>query len=453
MAFVAVFGTSPFAIENGKGLTPPMGWRSWNLYGANVNQSLMERIMEGMISKSRTVDGKPTSLCDLGYCDVGLDDNWQDCGAHGPHKYTYHSEVGVPLINTDRFPDMHAMTTKAHSLGLTAGWYLNNCICEDHCGSKRWNPNRPETDPKCYNGDAAKLVEFGFDSVKLDGCGAQLDLDLWASLFNASGKSIMIENCHWGRTTPNATWCPWNTYRTSGDVRASYGSVLRNLQTTVKFANEGNSRPGCWAYPDMLEVGCQHGPGGPQDPGLTHAETRTHFGAWAIVSSPLVLSHDVTNDKVMDAVWPLISNKEAIAINQAWAGHSGSPFAQSNELVVHSWREEPRAGDGDASDTARTRGELRTRTHASATWQYFYKPLARDGSKVAVLMMNHGTGSVDLTLDLSLVPGLRCGTEVGSHTCVVRDVWARKNLGTARGSYVAKAVGGHDAAFIVLSSP
>ena len=134
---------------------------------------------------------------------------------------------------------------------------------------------------------------------------------------------------------------PWNTYRTSGDVRASYGSVLRNLQTTVKFANEGNSRPGCWAYPDMLEVGCQHGPGGPQDPGLTHAETRTHFGAWAIVSSPLVLSHDVTNSKVMDAVWPLISNKEAIAINQAWAGHSGSPFAQSNELVVHSWRRNP----------------------------------------------------------------------------------------------------------------
>lgn len=125
-----------------------------------------------------------------------------------------------------------------------------NCICEDHCGSKRWDPSAPESETKCYEGDAAALIEFGFDAVKLDGCGAQLNLDLWANLFNASGKHIMIENCHWGRTVPNATWCPFNMYRTSGDVRASYGSVLLNLQTTVKFAKAGNSRPGCWAYPD-----------------------------------------------------------------------------------------------------------------------------------------------------------------------------------------------------------
>ena len=29
--------------------------------------------MDGMVSTKRMVDGKPTSLCDLGYCDVGLD--------------------------------------------------------------------------------------------------------------------------------------------------------------------------------------------------------------------------------------------------------------------------------------------------------------------------------------------------------------------------------------------
>ena len=46
----------------------------------------------------------------------------------------------------------------------------------------------------------------------------------------------------------------------------------------------------------MLQVGCQHGPGGASDPGLTMSETRTHFGAWSIVSSPLTLSHDVNND-------------------------------------------------------------------------------------------------------------------------------------------------------------
>merc|ERR1719469_716569 len=116
----------------------------------------------------------------------------------------------------------------------------------------------------------------------------------------------MIENCHWGATVPTATWCPWNFYRTSGDIRASYGSVVQNLLTTTGFARRGLSRPGCWAYPDMLEVGCQHGPGGAGDPGLTAAESRTHFGAWVIVSSPLTLSHDVNNDTIMDQIWPVI---------------------------------------------------------------------------------------------------------------------------------------------------
>ena len=55
---------------------------------------------------------------------------------------------------------------------------------------------------------------------------------------------------------------------------------------------------------------------------------RTHFGAWAIVSSPLILGLDVTSKPTVDRVWDIISNKEAIAVNQQWAGHPGS-FAKS----------------------------------------------------------------------------------------------------------------------------
>lgn len=102
------------SIDNGLGRTPPMGWRSWNLYGANVNQSVLQHIMDGMVSRKRQVNGVPTSLCDLGYCDVGLDDNWQDC--KGGHQYSYHDDAGIPIINTDRFPDMVAMTSHAHQL-------------------------------------------------------------------------------------------------------------------------------------------------------------------------------------------------------------------------------------------------------------------------------------------------------------------------------------------------
>jgi hypothetical protein len=57
-------------------------------------------------------------------------------------------------------------------------------------------------------------------------------------------------------------------------VRAAYGSVMENLATTYKYADTLLSRPGCWSYPDMLEIGCDHGPGGDDDTGLNEQESR-----------------------------------------------------------------------------------------------------------------------------------------------------------------------------------
>jgi hypothetical protein len=37
-----------------------------NLFGGNVNQDLIQSIMDGMVAKTREVDGQKTSLCDLG---------------------------------------------------------------------------------------------------------------------------------------------------------------------------------------------------------------------------------------------------------------------------------------------------------------------------------------------------------------------------------------------------
>ena len=49
---------------------------------------------------------------------------------------------------------------------------------------------------------------------------------------------------------------------------------------------------------------------------------RSSFGSHAIISSPLILSFDLTSNDT-DAYWPIISNKEAIAVNQQWAGSVG----------------------------------------------------------------------------------------------------------------------------------
>ena len=31
----------------------------------------------------------------------------------------------------------------------------------------------------------------------------------------------------------------------------------------------------------------------------------------------------ITNKTAVDAIWPILSNTQAIAVNQAWAGHPG----------------------------------------------------------------------------------------------------------------------------------
>jgi hypothetical protein len=48
----------------------------------------------------------------------------------------------------------------------------------------------------------------------------------------------------------------------------------------------------------------------------TRSMDRTHFGSWCIVSSPLILGLDLLDKAKVDSVWDIITNPEAIAVNQ-----------------------------------------------------------------------------------------------------------------------------------------
>ena len=49
---------------------------------------------------------------------------------------------------------------------------------------------------------------------------------------------------------------------------------------------------------------------------------RAHFGAWCVVSAPLVLGID-PGSPALAAVIDIVTHDEAIAVNQQWAGHPG----------------------------------------------------------------------------------------------------------------------------------
>lgn len=237
---------------NGLAATPPLAWRSFNaqVEGFKLNQSDIAAIIDALFTKKQQANGAATSLWDIGYRTVGIDGGWTHCLGN-----TYHNKSGDPQIDTKLFPDMKKLVKYAHSKNVNVGWYLNCCGCSE---AHDIHNN--------YVGDVKALVNLGFDGAKFDGCGAMMNSTLYAELMNATGKSFLIENCHWGECTdddtsscptPNRDWCPMNFFRTSGDVRESWNAWIRNLLTTVPFLDKDVpiSGPSCWAYPDMLQVG------------------------------------------------------------------------------------------------------------------------------------------------------------------------------------------------------
>lgn len=312
---------------NGLSKTPVRGWRSWYAYYTAMDQAMIEGVIDALTAKNRTVRGwdGPVSLCDLGYCMVGIDEGWEGCGL-GVNG-TQHFLNGTPATNLKLFPDMRGLVARGHAEGLKMGWYFNGCGCMERTEpASGWAVD--------YEGDVRALHELGFDGVKFDGCGRLCNLTSYAELMQQTGRSFEIENCHWGACTaddssscPTGDWCPFNWFRTSGDSDNRLGTWYRNLQTTTRFSSwQGAvSQPGCWAYPDMLQVGrlgCGGHTSGCAAPQLANW-TRAHFGAFCIASSPLVLSFH-PSDANLAPILDIIGSKRALEVNQAWAGHPGS---------------------------------------------------------------------------------------------------------------------------------
>lgn len=86
----------------------------------------MVGVMESMVDKSR---GK--SLADLGYNDVGLDDNYQQCGAGANgsfHIWDPKQEAFVNMIRQDTFPDMKAFIYPTFIFGGSISLCLHHWI-------------------------------------------------------------------------------------------------------------------------------------------------------------------------------------------------------------------------------------------------------------------------------------------------------------------------------------
>ena len=278
---------------------PTMGWSSWNTYGVNINEALIKRQADAMVSKG---------LKQAGYDHINIDDGYFG----GRDKKT-----GQLLIHSTRFPNgLKGIVDYIHGKGLKAGIYSD--AGRNTCGSM-FNGDVTGKGVGLYEHDQQDadffFKELGFDFIKVDFCGGSYyhNEDHLVLDEQARYKSIAEAIRNTGRTDVRMNACRWAypgtwindaafSWRTTGDINNSWNSVRDILAENLYMS--AYCYDGHYNDMDMLEVGRS----------LSTEEDKTHFGLWCIMSSPLLIGCDMSN--ISTTALNLLRNKDLIALNQ-----------------------------------------------------------------------------------------------------------------------------------------
>ena len=279
---------------------PLMGWSSWNTYGFQINDSVIQAQADAMVK--------------LGFKECGYDHINIDDGFFGGRD-----ENGKLLIHPTRFPNgLRGLVDYIHAKGLKAGIYSDagRNTCASYWGQPK---DTIGLGVGLYGHDAEDMAlyfnELDFDFIKVDYCGAdannnadRLDLNVEdrykeiAAAIKATGCADVTWNiCRWA--FPGTWACEIaDSWRTTEDIYLGWESVKSIINQSLYLS--AYTTYGHYNDMDMLEVGR----------GLTEEEDKTHFGMWCIMSSPLLIGCDM-NDIKGNAL-ELMQNRELIALNQ-----------------------------------------------------------------------------------------------------------------------------------------
>ncbi|EEF36784.1 alpha-galactosidase [Ricinus communis] len=289
-------------LGNGLGLTPPMGWNSWNHFQCNIEETLIRETADAMVS---------SGLAALGYQYINLDDCWAELQRDSQGNL-------VPKVST--FPSgIKALADYIHGKGLKLGIYSD-------AGTQTCSRTMPGSFGY-EEQDAKTFASWGIDYLKYDNCNndgtsPKLRYPIMSKALLNSGRPIFFSLCEWGQEDP-ATWAPsiGNSWRTTGDISDNWESMISRAGENDKWASY--ARPGGWNDPDMLEVG---------NGGMTTEEYRSHFSIWALAKAPLLIGCDIRS--MSNETYEILSNKEVIAVNQDKLGVQGKKVKNDGDLEV-----------------------------------------------------------------------------------------------------------------------
>ncbi len=165
-----------------------------------------------------------------------------------------------------------------------------------------------------YEQDAKQWAEWGFDYLKYDWNPIKADqVQSMGDALKASGRDFAYSLSNSAPFAGAADWARLaNSWRTTGDINDSWGSMTSNGFSQDKWAEFAG--PGHWNDPDMLVLGMV-GWGPKLHPTkLMPDEQYTHITLWSLLASPLLIGCDMT--QLDDFTLSLLTNDEVLAVDQ-----------------------------------------------------------------------------------------------------------------------------------------
>lgn len=348
---------------------PPMGWNSWDCFGASVTEA------EVLANAHHIAE----HLLPHGWDTVVVDIQWYEPDP-GLADYRAVSQPvldawGRPLPAPDRFPSaadgsFRALADRIHALGLRFGVHLmrgvprraveldlpvlgSTATCgeiADRTSTCPWNPDcygvavdRPGGQ-EYYDSVLAMLADWGVDLVKLDDVlyppVQTAEIAAVSRAIDASGRPMVLSLSP-GKELSLAHLAELRgaaqMWRISDDLWDDWRQLREQFQRAARWAP--HQRPGGWADADMLplgRIGIRAHVGGDRLSRLTLEEQRTMVTLWCLLRSPLMLgghlpdtppaTHELlTNDAVLellgsDASRELVRDRDLVV----WTAERGT---------------------------------------------------------------------------------------------------------------------------------
>lgn len=326
-------------------LYPPMGWNSWDCYGAAVDEKTVRQ----------NADFMAKHLKKYGWEYIVVDIEWYQPSVmtheYQPFASLVMDEYSRLLPAENRFPSakdgqgFKPLADYVHSLGLKFGIHImrgiprqaatENLKINDSKYTARdvavynnicwWNPDMYGTDTNCdgardyYNSIFELYAEWGVDFVKVDDIcrndNNEGEIKLIADAIKNSGREMVLSLSPGPAKVSQAEFLKEyaNMWRITDDFWDKWDLLYNMFERAENWCCHAGA--GHWPDADMLPIGAINQVYSPDNrTHFTEDEQKTMMSLWCMMRSPLMIGSEMT--KMDDFTMSILTNEELLEIQK-----------------------------------------------------------------------------------------------------------------------------------------